>query len=246
MMVAKLSMCIFLILNLRLIAYSNDLLCKINIKYINYTKNNMCYLSDGNNFYYVTDSIISDSDSICLFIYEPTLASFVFNYTNRLKTPTTIDIWLHEGEYNIEIDVKNKTSKFTNSKINEDFQKQVKIYDSIRIPENVIFENFRKEYKNLNKKQRDSLESVLQSYELKLRDVTYENLLKNTSSYLALDFIDFYTQALDLKTSKQKLMKLFNKLDPSLKKYKLYKICEEKLKTYKENPETARPIWDDK
>ena len=138
---------------------------------------------------------------------------------------------LHKGHFDVFIDIGKHQVKFENTDLNREYQYESKIRDSLRsITAFPIYKAMR-----LEKDQRklDSLECIWKNEEFKISKYFYKLYLKNPNIYTALQFISSKASPFANKQfSKRALVKLFNKLNPALKQYKLYNDCIIALKNY--------------
>lgn len=208
---------------------AQEINCSVKIKLIDKIDFKFLYINDGSEYYYC-DSIGKDLDSVRLCIDEPKHATLFINN----DAEHVFQFYLDEGIYDLNIDCKVKTATIIGSPLNDEYKEMMRVNDSMF-----------KEYKIMhailypyNGMDRDSAHAWLQKYlplcnELSDKHVAqfYETHL---SSFLTLEHIfvqlqytfdnpGFDSTEVDLK----QLKILFDKLDPSLKKYSMYHECAE-------------------
>lgn len=209
------------------------------------------YMNNNNNFYDFDSLDIADGfDTLCINLDEPNgVTLFINNDAENL-----FQFYLDEGNYILDIDFKNKTASVTGSPLNDEFKEMMRVHDSLYKYYNIMHYMLYP----YNKTDRDTARAWLQKYGPicdSLSDIHTNNFYKtHPKSFLTLEKIfndlqyifedpGFDTTLYDIK----KLKAQFDKLDPSLKRYKMYAECIELFnKERVKPPEIAKPLWNGK
>lgn len=212
---------------------ANNPNCTILIQINNFDAQNFQYLSisDKDNIYHI-DTVGNQLDSICLYINAPIKATLQLgDITPENIHNNILPLWLHKGRYIVYADIKNNKIDYGLSPINIK-QKEINYYlDSLR---NIKRYNLLLDSLYLLKEQTDSSIALIKRYSTEREE--YEEIVtremfdyysKDKSSFLTLDFISFHLGTMCRYIAKDKLMGLFNQLDPSLSQYKKYYECKD-------------------
>lgn len=223
--------------------------CKLFIHLTDKTGFKFLYINSGSKFYYY-DSIGIDLDSLLLTLTEPIHVNLFINN----DAENTFQFYLDEGNYNLNIDCKSKTALVTGSPLNDEFKEMMRVHDSL----NKLYNIMHYVLYPYNNTDRDSAHAWLQKYGPlcdSLSDIHTNKFYEtHPKSFLTLEkiFNDLQyifedpscdTILYDIK----KLKAQFDKLDPSLKRYKMYAECIELFnKERVKPPEIAKPLWNGK
>lgn len=225
--------------------------CSIVVKLKNIGYLNSLYMNNGYDMYDFDSLDIADGiDTICLNLDEPKGVSLFINNDAENK----FQFYLCEGNYNLNIDCKNKTALVVGSPLNDEYKEMMRVQDSIYKKYNIMHAILYP----YNKMNSDSAHELLRKY-LPLCDslsTIHSNKFYEThpASFLTLENIFFILQytfddpGYDTTVyNLKKLKTLFDKLDTSLKKYKMYGECVELFnKERVKPPEIPKPLWNGK
>ncbi len=190
----------------------------IHYKVINAQTLSSIFVNDNGKTIY-DDNSKKNEGTIVIKIVEPEKVSLTLNDDQS----TTRFFWMHDGNYEMEIDATSKEIIFKNSKLNDSYKYFKRILDSVRIFEDPLFKEMRNT--NTTEKERELFLSQIDSFENIAAKEQYKYLINNPDSYLAIDFIRFHLGANDF--DKQKLKILFNSLPTDYKQYTTYNLCKE-------------------
>lgn len=223
--------------------------CNIKLNISNVDTNSFIYINRDTTFYYNSE-IKGFPDSICFDIDNPIGVTLFINN----DAENSFQFYLCEGNYNLNIDVKNKTAQIIGSPLNDDYKEMMRVNDS-------MFKKYKIMHAKLypyNGMDRDSAHAWLQKYLPlcnELSDKHSEHFYEtNLSSFITLEHIyvvlqytfedpSYDTIEYDIK----KLKMQFDKLDTKLKKYAIYNECLEMFsKEHIKPPLIAKPLWDGK
>lgn len=220
-----------LLLSIYSSCYSQQINCRIQLKFEHASNCNEIYLN-SEDFYYIFDSINISSglDSICLAIDEPLgVTLFIDNDAEH-----SFQFYLCEGNYKININCKDKTANVNGSTLNDEFKEKMQVNDS-------LFKKFNIMHAMLypyNGMDRDSAHIILEKYLPICNELSEKHIQQfyttHPSSYLTLEYIyntlgyTFINEGNDTTKDDVKRLKImFDNLDSRLKKYKLYNKCLE-------------------
>jgi len=237
---------IILILSSANKVFADDSLCKVHIYLINTENFELLYINESEEFIY-EDTIGLDSSTFTYNCIEPKYFSIIIN-----NDPTNlIPIYIHSGEFNIYIDMKDYTYYFNNSELNTLNIQLLKKEDSLRKKMNVptSFELYKSAFTNIDK---DSMILIMKNFNNERAKMNYKYFKKHPNSYLALNFIwiqlrqSFFSKE-KLLFSKKKLLNIFSKIPIGFNQYKTYKECLDLFKTpHKFKEIIAKPLWNGK
>lgn len=191
--------------------------CIINYRIINVEKGNTVEIQSTQ-----INKKLKKSGVLFCRIAEPEKAVIIIRNPNNVKT---LFVWLEEGNYSMNIDIKSQTITTKNSLLNDIYFSLKRIQDSLRAFEKPLFILLRNDTVTKNKRdevlmQIDSIENVIAEYQ-------YNYYLQNPNSFLILDFLQFHIG--NHTFNNVKLSSLLFKLSDDLKKYNTYKLCKEAL-----------------
>ncbi|HMX60413.1 MAG TPA: hypothetical protein PKX89_07585 [Chitinophagales bacterium] len=225
---------------------ANESNCRIKLNLSNTDTNTFFYISSETTFYY-TSRMEGTIDSICYYVDAPIHTTLYINN----DAEKAFQFYLHEGKYILNIDCKNNTATVVGSSLNDEYKEMMRINDSMFKKYNIMHAILYP----YNGMDRDSAHLLLQKYlplcnELSDKHVKlfYETHL---SSFLTLEYIysalkytfedlGYDTIEYDIK----KLKTLFDRLDPKLKRYKMYDECIEMFNRERVNQtELPKPLF---
>lgn len=226
--------------------YAQNVNCRMTINLTDKTGFQYLYINSEASFYYV-DTIGIDTDSLCLSVNEPQQAIlFINNDAER-----AFQFYLDEGKYTLNVDCKNRTANVIGSLLNDEFKEMMRVHDSLFKQYNIMHAMLYP----YNGMDRDSAHAWLQKY-LPLCDSLskiHSNNFYEThlSSFLTLEHIyndlsyTFDDPGYDtIEYDVKKLKILFDRLDPKLKKYKIYDECVAMfIKERIVPPKIAKPLF---
>lgn len=209
------------------------------------------YISMDSVVYYEIASAKA-TDTFSVDLKEPVPAMLIVN--NAL--PSNKLFWIHEGEFELQYDVKDYSLSFINSPLNSYNQRITFIRDSINYLKKQLTTDLHL-YMDKSMRQKDSLATLkleetytnLKTYQPqidsldKIADaVIYNYHFKNPKSFLALDFVK--AQLKFGNFDKHKLRILFALLPESLKNYPSYNESKALLENYfpKTQPNGRSPL----
>ncbi|MFN8261503.1 MAG: hypothetical protein U0X41_11265 [Chitinophagales bacterium] len=199
--------------------------CNVVFHLKNVDSSYYAYFIDENKILYL-DSVAGEIDSFSVNLLEPqTILLIIANDTSRM-----LNFFVYSGRLEIWIDaIHIKESRFINSVLNEELFDLRRKDDSISTL--VYTTQINNLFKTLSPLARDSIEKIYQKHLENLYKTIYKNGFKKTSSFITLQYIEFWLESILQKGSaaiftKRQLKRLFNKLDKTMKTYPTYKKCE--------------------
>ncbi len=192
----------------------------LNYKIISNRKTNAMHLSSQGKVYYDVKKSAT-TGTIKATILEPVKVVLVLNENMRKY----YQLWLHDGVYNVEINDSTHTIKFINSMLNDAYYAEKHTRDSLRVFEEAFEEQLNAQ--NISVDEKTRLQAQTDSVENVVTNTGYDNLIKNPTTFLAIDFLRYHIGANDF--NKQKLNNLFNKLPNEFKTFPTYTLCKEAL-----------------
>lgn len=221
-------------------SYSCDSLnCRITFHFSNYTDTDYLLIAEQEPLFDIEFDTLKSS-LICkkFSIDKRQPKTYLIIINNDIKNTLGIvklnTLMLHEGIYDVFVDIGNRKVLFKNSILNTNNQLESKVRDSLNsqiyFPTYVILRNEDNPFKV------DSLKRILQKEEIKVSLFFYKMYLKQPKTYNSLKFLASYSKPFENNPfSKKQLTRLFKKLDSTLKQYKLYDDCKVALKIYTSN-----------
>jgi hypothetical protein len=230
---------VFLILSFRNSYSCDSLNCRITFHFSNYTDTDYLLIAEQEplfdiEFDTLKSSVICEKFSIDKRLPKTYLIIINNDIRNTLGIVKLNTLILHEGIYDVFVDIGKHKVSFKNSILNTNNQVESKVRDSLNsqiyFPTYVILRNEDNPFKV------DSLKRILQREEMKISLFFYKMYLKDPTTYNSLKFISFYSKPFENNPfSKKQLTRLFKKLDSTLRQYKLYDDCKVALKIYTSN-----------
>ena len=208
--------------------FTNKINSTVKVSFHNkkYAIKNKIYLSSEHILYVLNKSKkTKKSITLKLGVKQPIHTTLFINN----NAENAFQFYLDEGNYELNIDCKNKTAKVTGSPLNDDYKEMMRIHDSMYKKYNIMHAMLYP----YNGMDRDSAQAWLQKYLPLCNELSGKHINQfydtHLSSFLTLEYIyntlgytfedpGYDTIAYDIK----KLKILFDKIDPKLSNYKMY------------------------
>lgn len=204
----------------------------IRVKTKKFKEKNLVYINDDSLFYYI-DSVGLDTSNFDNNYDEPRHAVLFIN-NNPL---TSHQLYIHKGNFEIEIDIENNTVKINGSSLNDEYKELTRIKDSLYskydLNRAILYP-----YIGMNPDSALDIKRKYLRYADSLSNIHMDNFYKNNnSSFLTLEYIyNILSYIYDTPKYDTTLFnfsdvtKMFDNLDTSLYKYQYYAICKNLLK----------------
>lgn len=213
--------------------FSNNINCTVNVFFKNkrHSIRNKIYLSSEHIFYILNNNPKKKKYILLRFgVKEPIQATLFIN-----NDPEKVfNFYLDEGNYDLNIDCKNKTATVIGSPLNDEYKEMMRVHDSMYKKYNIMHAILYP----YNGMDRDSAHAWLKK-NLPLCDELSDQHIKqfyetHLSSFLTLEHVfvqlqyTFDDPGYDTTEYDIKKMKIFfDKLNPTLKRYSMYNECVE-------------------